>query len=220
MSPIPVPPLPARRRSPLPSRPPRGQAPLLVSALAVALLLPGGPGLPSPAAAQGPRPSWELGVGVGVAVDLTEMEQSVDAPGLATQAVLRRRSGDGRAWALQWDGSWFDGRYATEKRFLVSAVREVPVGGSGLRVRGGPGLGLVTVVEVDFPEPGTVGDGLVAVGDTGAWGVVAGMTGRLPLGRILLEPDAGLLWQRVGDGDGGHHHPATLTVGGRLLLGG
>ena len=172
-----------------------------------------------PTAAQGPS-GWSAGLGLGLGVDLGGGHRETNTLGLATQAAVLHHGGRGPGWGLQWDGAWFDGSFGTEKRFLLSAVVELPLGSGPLVLRTGPGVGMVTVVEVDKPEPGGVGDALVSIGDNGAWGAVVGVAGRLNLGAMALEPLADLVWERPsGIGEPGPH-VFTLVVGGRLHLGG
>lgn len=169
---------------------------------------------------QEPTAAWRGGVGVGLALDLGGTDQAVDAVGLGTHAVVTRRTGRDLAWGLQWDGAWFDGDFATEKRFLLSAIVEAPLGETPLHLRIGPGIGLATVVEVDRPEPGVPGDALISIGDHGAWGMVAGVTGRWKQGAAAVEPLASLMWHRTGGISRGSQSVFTLVVGGRLHLGG
>lgn len=205
--PQPVKPPPPRIRRPRLARP--GHR-LHATFLLVALLCA------APLSAQSPAASWRAAVGLGMALDLVEVEQDVDAVGLAARAAVTRRAPGRPGFGLQWDGAWFDGRYATEKRFLLSAVVEAPLAGAPVVVRAGPGLGMLTIVDVDLPASGTVGDALVSIGDTGAWGLVLGVTGgSLRLGGAALEPTADLVWLRA-DGGGA----LALMVGGSLALGG
>lgn len=168
-----------------------------------------------PISAQSPSAGWRAGLGLGMAVDLDAVQQDVDAVGLGARAAVTRGAPGGPALGLQWDGAWFEGRYATEKRLLLSAVVEAPLAGGPVVLRTGPGLGMLTVVDVDLPEPGTVGDALISIGDTGAWGLTVGVAGRLRLGSVALEPLADLVWLRA-DGRGA----LTLVAGGSLVLGG
>jgi hypothetical protein len=165
--------------------------------------------------AQAQAHHWGLGVGAGMAVDVAGTDQEVDAVGIATEATLIRRASSGIGYGLQWDGAWFDGRFATEKRMLLAAVVALDIPGGPVAVHLGPGLGLVTVVDVDFPDPGTVGDGVISIGDEGTWGALAGVSARFPLGRAALAPVADVTWIRTRA-----HDVATLVLGARLTLGG
>ena len=164
--------------------------------------------------AQAQEDRWGLGVGAGMAVDVVGTDQEVDAVGIAIQAVVTRRTAGGLGYGLLWDGAWFDGRFATEKRILLATVVTMDVPGSRLRVHAGPGLGLVTVVDADLPEPGTVGDAVISVGDEGAWGGVAGVSARFPVGSAAVAPMADLVWAHARG-----HDVVTLVLGGRLSLG-
>lgn len=170
--------------------------------------------------AQERESEWRAGLGVGMALDLAGAGQEVDALGLATHAQLTWRGSEGPGWGLQWDGAWFDGRVVREKRVLLSAVVDAPLGDIPLRLRAGPGVGLATVVETELPAPGGVGDALVSIGDNGAWGAVAGLAGRMEIGWATLDPLATLVWQRVGGHSAGAHQVVTLVLGGRLTAGG
>lgn len=175
--------------------------------------------LAPPLAAQEGGAGWSGALGIGLALDLDQGAQPVSTVGIASQAQVTLHRRDGTGWGLRWDGAWMDGRFATEKRFLLSAVMERRLGASPIRLRVGPGVGLATVVEVDFPPAGTVGDGLVSIGDSGSWGGVVGLSGRLGLGAVSLAPAATLVYQRAGGHAGGTQDFLTLSMGGRVRFG-
>jgi hypothetical protein len=70
----------------------------------------------------------------------------------------------------------------------------------------------VTVVDVELPGSGGVGDALISVGDRGSWGGVVGLSGHVPLGgRTTLDPMTHVTYLRAG-----HYNVVTLVIGGRL----
>jgi hypothetical protein len=204
--------LPLRGRAGAPAR---RLLPLLLLGLATSL--------PTPGAAQAPQDrgrSWSAGAGVGLGLDLKGGGQEVSSPGLATHAHVVWHRGSSPGIGLTWDGAWFDGPFARERRLLLAAVVQVQPDSAPVHLRVGPGLGMMTVVEVDLPKAGMPGGGLVAIGERGGWGLSGGLGARIEVGGAIVEPAANLLWQRAGGGDGAGVEAVTLTVGGRIVLSG
>jgi hypothetical protein len=157
---------------------------------------------------------WRLGVGI-------EQGDVASAPphqdGGQTPAVWRvgveRALGDRFALGLDWTGSWFDGRFGTERRHALTATGTAYLW-KGLHVRGGAGPGLVTWVDVDGPPADGVGDVVIGVseGDP-SLALTADVGYDLSLGPWQITPTVRLIAHRL--------HGETLTmsaVGARLWL--
>lgn len=148
------------------------------------------------------RPGWAVSAGPTLAVRLNDWGDEADrlAPGL--DVVAGRRFENGAFMGLRWSGSWFDSPYGMDHRGLASLVLQRPTGLGELESLVGLGAGYAQVVEREFPDPDAPfpGDGAVAVGTLGSWGLSAGVTGAVGLGsRVRLEPAVEFLRVRAGD---------------------
>ena len=154
--------------------------------------------LPLPTSAQDGE-GWRLGAGAGLAlVGSGHDMQAPGDPGFTVHLSALRR-GAGRAWGFEWIGSWLEGAPGGDHRHHVGVTMARAPGGGALWLRGGIGLAVVTVAEVDLPSPGgPPGDGVVGIGDYGTVGVAAGVETRLGRGDGPgLLPAADVLLQRV-----------------------
>lgn len=118
-----------------------------------------------------------------------------------TVRVATYSSSDGTAWGFEGVGSWLPGAPGGDHRLHVGVMVERRLPESALAIRGGVGVGLVTVTRVEGPPPagGPAGDVVITTGNYGSVGLSMGVGRRIHLVEAIgVTPSADLLVQRGG----------------------
>jgi hypothetical protein len=105
--------------------------------------------------------------------------------------------GDRFAVGLDWTGSWFEGRFGTERRHAMSVTGTAYVW-KGLHARMGAGPGVVTWVNVEGPPPGAIGDVVIGISEGDPSLALTGGVGYdLSFGPFQLAPVARIMAHRL-----------------------
>lgn len=168
----------------------------------------------SPLQAQESSFGWRLGVGIetGEVVSSPPHQERGQTP-VVWRFGLERGVGDRFALGLDWTGSWFDGRFGTERRHALTATGTAYLW-RGLHVRGGAGPGLVTWVDVDGPPADGAGDVVIGVSEGDPSLALTGDVGYdVSLGPFQVTPAVRIVAHRL------HGETVTMSaVGARLWL--
>lgn len=156
--------------------------------------------LAGPANAQIERDTWSVAMGVGAAIGMGgEDRNEATGPGLGLHLrVDRARAGTGFGALVQ--ANWIGGRFANEKRHVLAGVLVLRPSSVPIVLSAGPGVGYITVVDIDGPPPPPgVGDVVIAIGDNMAAAFVMGAAVELDVSpRIIIEPALDVVAHRSG----------------------
>jgi hypothetical protein len=169
--------------------------------------------LARPADAQVERDGWSVAIGAGTSLGMGgEDRNEATGPGLGLHLRIdRARAGTGFGALVQ--ANWIGGRIANEKRHVLAGVLVLRPWSMPIVLSAGPGIGFITVVDIDGPPPPPgVGDVVVSIGDNMGAALVMGAAVELDVARRLrLEPALDVVAHRASGYTFG-----TALIGARL----